>query len=262
MRAATGVSAALGVWAPEASPSPATDAGTSAAPALAQLPAINAAMLEAKFLAAPKTAARQEADQGAVPAPDPTPQDRAAGNAAELAGSGAEQPQPEAGSSGRQSGGAAQEQPQAGDALQQQGLTECRICYNLMEVAMVRTCLSIPSFLSVLLARLPMAATWMHFIDALALSVQLLPCGHTMCEACFAQQLKRACWFCRKPFGASEVFRCPVALQRQQTVGEDPKYAQVHTLLLPEVSFICCALFIVFTVWSAHIDCTCLGRLR
>ena len=120
VRAPTSISAALGVWAASAAAAAAAaapQAGPSddgaAKPALDELPAVNAAMLEARFRAGAQAAAGADIEQ------------QAAHPAVQLQGREAAEPaaenaaQEEAGSSGRQQ-------------------TECLICYNAMEFAMVR----------------------------------------------------------------------------------------------------------------------------
>ena len=67
------------------------------------------------------------------------------------------------------------------------------------------------------------------------LCVQLLPCGHSMCESCYGNTYPRGtkrlhCVFCRKAFAPSAAFRCPVALS-QQLRRDDPKYAVVRRCL-------------------------------
>ena len=67
-------------------------------------------------------------------------------------------------------------------------------------------------------------------------ALQLLPCGHMMCEECHAKSYPRGmkggprCAFCRKPFAASSAFRCPLQPSRQLR-RDDPKYAMVHFCL-------------------------------
>lgn len=65
--------------------------------------------------------------------------------------------------------------------------------------------------------------------------MQLLPCGHSMCENCYGNTYPRGtkrlhCVFCRKAFAPSAAFRCPVAMS-QQLRRDDPKYATVHRFL-------------------------------
>ena len=61
--------------------------------------------------------------------------------------------------------------------------------------------------------------------------MQLLPCGHSMCENCYGNTYPRGtkrlhCVFCRKAFASSAAFRCPVALSHQLR-RDDPKYGMV-----------------------------------
>ena len=64
--------------------------------------------------------------------------------------------------------------------------------------------------------------------------VQLLPCGHFLCEDCYPKEYckgskrprKADCFYCRQPFAFSEVFRLPVAPQHHD-FQDDPKYSKV-----------------------------------
>lgn len=74
-----------------------------------------------------------------------------------------------------------------------------------------------------------------YFVELLC-ALQLLPCGHLMCEECHAKSYPRGmkggprCAFCRKPFAASSAFRCPLQPSRQLR-RDDPKYAMVDFCL-------------------------------
>jgi hypothetical protein len=143
VREATGISAALGVWAPAAEPQAGPSRDASANPALAELPAVNAAMLEARFRDGAQAAAGVQPEQASQPASQL--QDREAAGAAQAAAgvqpkqaarpaSQLQDREAKAGAAEPAAEEAAQEE--AGSSGRQQ--TECLICYNAMEFAMVR----------------------------------------------------------------------------------------------------------------------------
>ena len=69
--------------------------------------------------------------------------------------------------------------------------------------------------------------------------MQLLPCGHRMCESCYQTHYNRGmkrlqCVWCRKPFAASGINAaviCPAG-KPQHVRQDDPKYATVSIVVV------------------------------
>jgi hypothetical protein len=103
----------------------------------------------------------------------------------------------------------------------------------------------------------------LHCSVTLSSALQLLPCGHFLCESCHARMHSSAqiCCFCRKPFNKSEVFRCPVALQPRGEVRDDPKYAKVRKQNLPATR---CRHIFLYAVWMYYLQglMTCDGCIE